>query len=84
MFVPFLVVIIGAGAPPLLAVLLLAYFSNLCAALTHYGTTPAPIYFGAGYVSQRKWWSLGLIASLVNIPIWIVFGFVWWKILKLW
>ncbi|HEV7472744.1 MAG TPA: DASS family sodium-coupled anion symporter [Pyrinomonadaceae bacterium] len=84
MYTPFLVVILAAGAPPYLAVLSLAYFSNLDASLTHFGTTSAPIYFGAGYVSQRKWWSLGLIASLVNIPIWVGFGFVWWKILKLW
>ncbi|HET6892056.1 MAG TPA: DASS family sodium-coupled anion symporter [Pyrinomonadaceae bacterium] len=84
MYIPFLTVILAAGAPPYLAVLSLAYFSNLDASLTHFGTTPAPIYFGAGYVSQRKWWWLGLLASLVNIPIWAIVGFTWWRILKLW
>jgi DASS family divalent anion:Na+ symporter len=84
MYTPFLVVILAAGAPPYLAVLSLAYFSNLDACLTHFGTTPAPIYFGAGYVKQRTWWKLGLIVSLITIPIWIVFGFTWWKLLKLW
>lgn len=84
MYIPFLTVILAAGAPPYLAVLSLAYFSNLDASLTHFGTTPAPIYFGAGYVTQRKWWWLGLLASLVNIPIWAIVGFTWWKILKLW
>lgn len=84
MYTPFLVVILAAGAPPYLAVLSLAYFSNLDASLTHFGTTSAPIYFGANYVSQRKWWWLGLLASLVNIPIWVVFGFLWWKLLRLW
>ena len=84
MYTPFLVVILAAGAPPYLAVLALAYLSNLDASLTHYGTTSAPIYFGAGYVSQRKWWWLGLITSFVNIPIWIVLGFLWWKLLRLW
>ncbi|HXM33702.1 MAG TPA: DASS family sodium-coupled anion symporter [Pyrinomonadaceae bacterium] len=84
MYTPFLVVILAAGAPPYLAVLSLAYFSNLDASLTHFGTTSAPIYFGAGYVTQRKWWWLGLIVSLVNIPIWVVFGFLWWKVLRLW
>lgn len=84
MYIPFLTVILAAGAPPYLAVLSLAYFSNLDASLTHFGTTPAPIYFGAGYVTQRKWWWLGLLASLVNIPIWAIFGFSWWKVLKLW
>ncbi|MBA3512800.1 MAG: DASS family sodium-coupled anion symporter, partial [Pyrinomonadaceae bacterium] len=84
MYIPFLTVILATGAPPYLAVLSLAYFSNLDASLTHYGTTPAPIYFGAGYVTQRRWWLLGLLASLVNIPIWVIFGFSWWKVLRLW
>lgn len=84
MFVPFLIVILAAGAPAYLAVLSLAYFSNLGASLTHYGTTPAPIYFGAGYTTQRTWWALGLITSIVTIVIWSVVGFTWWKILGLW
>lgn len=84
MYIPFLTVILVAGAPPYLAVLSLAYFSNLDASLTHFGTTPAPIYFGADYVSQRNWWWLGLLASFVNIPIWVIIGFTWWKLLKLW
>jgi len=84
MYTPFLVVILAAGAPPYLALLSLAYFSNLSASLTHYGTTPAPIYFGAGYVKQRTWWQLGFIVSMLTIPIWVVLGFTWWKILKLW
>lgn len=84
MYTPFLVVILAAGAPPYLAVLSLAYFSNLDASLTHYGTTPAPIYFGAGYVKQRTWWLLGLMVSIPNILIWTIFGFGWWKILGWW
>ena len=84
MFVPFLIVILAAGTPTYLAVLSLAYFSNLGASLTHYGTTPAPIYFGAGYTTQRTWWWLGLITSLTTITIWSLVGFTWWKVLGLW
>jgi DASS family divalent anion:Na+ symporter len=84
MYTPFLVVSIAAGAPPYLAVLSLAYFSNLDASLTHYGTTPAPIWFGAGYVKQRTWWWLGLMVSVPNILIWTVVGFLWWKLLGWW
>jgi divalent anion:Na+ symporter, DASS family len=84
MYTPFLVVTIAAGAPPALAVLSLAYLSNLNASLTHYGTTPAPIWFGAGYVRQRTWWLLGLIVSVPNIIIWVGIGFIWWKILGWW
>ncbi|MBA3767569.1 MAG: DASS family sodium-coupled anion symporter [Acidobacteria bacterium] len=84
MYVPFLVVILASGAPPYLAVLSLAYFSNLDASLTHYGTTPAPIWFGAGYVKQRTWWWLGLVVSVPNILIWVGVGFLWWKLLGWW
>ena len=84
MYLPFLTIILAAGAPPLLAVLTLAYFSNLNASLTHYGTTPAPIWFGAGYVKQRTWWWLGFIVSLLTITIFVAAGFTWWKLLGWW
>jgi DASS family divalent anion:Na+ symporter len=84
MYTPFLIVVTAAGAPPFLAAALLAYFSSLSAGLTHYGTTPGPIYFGADYVTQQKWWQLGLIASAPNILIWGLVGMVWWKILGWW
>jgi len=84
MFVPFLVVLTVVGAPPLLSVLFLAYLSNLSASLTHYGTTTAPIYFGANYVTQKEWWRLGLIVSVVTISIWSVAGLGWWKLLGWW
>jgi DASS family divalent anion:Na+ symporter len=84
MYTPFLIVSLAAGAPPYLAVLALAYFSNLGASVTHYGTTASPIYFGAGYVSQRTWWLIGLLVSFLTITIWTIVGFTWWKVLKLW
>lgn len=84
MYLPFLIVVIAAGAPPILSVVVLAYFSNLSAGLTHYGTTPGPIFFGTGYVTQQKWWQLGLIATVPNILVWTTVGMVWWKILGWW
>lgn len=84
MFTPFVVVTIGAGAPVALAVLGLAYFSNLSACLTHYGTTPAPIYFGARYVTQREWWRIGFTVSVLTIGIFGVVGVAWWKVLGWW
>ncbi|MBL8168638.1 MAG: DASS family sodium-coupled anion symporter [Acidobacteria bacterium] len=84
MYTPFLIVVIASGAPPFIAAAMLAYFSNLSASLTHYGTTPGPIFFGAGYVTQQKWWQLGLITSVPNILIWALVGAVWWKILGWW
>jgi divalent anion:Na+ symporter, DASS family len=84
MFIPFLAVTVAVGAPAGLTVLLLTYFANLSAGLTHYGTTPAPVYFGLGYVTQKRWWTIGLIASLINILIWATVGPIWWKLLGWW
>ncbi len=84
MYTPFLVVTIAAGTPPVLAAASLAYFSNLDAGLTHFGTTHSPIYFGARYVTQREWWKYGFIISLVTIGIWSTVGVAWWKLLGWW
>jgi DASS family divalent anion:Na+ symporter len=84
MYIPFLVVAIAAGAPPLLAALVLLYSSNLCASLTHYGTTPAPIFFGADYVSQGQWWRIGFVVSVAHILVWSIIGSLWWKVLGWW
>jgi DASS family divalent anion:Na+ symporter len=84
MFTPFLVVLLAAGAPPMLAVLLLAYTANLGAAFTHYGTTTSPIYFGAGYVTQRDWWRLGAVAGVVSLTIFAGVGVFWWRLVGLW
>ncbi|MBX7065818.1 MAG: anion permease [Parachlamydiales bacterium] len=84
MFAPLLIVSIALGTPPELAVLTLGFFSNLYAGLTHYGSGPAPILYGTGYVSVATWWKYGFIISLVNIAIWLIVGGLWWKILGLW
>jgi DASS family divalent anion:Na+ symporter len=84
MFTPFVLVALAAGAPPFVAVFSLAAFSNLAASLTHYGTTPAPIYFGAGYLSQGAWWRVGFLVSLMTIAVWATVGAGWWRVLGLW
>jgi DASS family divalent anion:Na+ symporter len=84
MYAPFLAVALGLGAPPLLAAMVLGFFSTLFASLTHYGTAPAPILFGSGHVSLGTWWKVGGVVSVVNIAIWLGIGAVWWKVLGLW
>ena len=80
----FLTAAVATGAPALMAALPLAFFSNLNASMTHYGTGSAPVYFNAGYVSQGEWWKLGFIISLVNLVIWLGIGPLWWKALGYW
>jgi DASS family divalent anion:Na+ symporter len=84
MYAAFLAVALAVGTPPLLAALVLAFFSNLFSSMTHYGTGPAPVLFGAGYVRLADWWKLGAIVSVVNIVIWLGVGGLWWKLLRLW
>jgi|TARA_B100001971_G_scaffold210507_1_gene236153 DASS family divalent anion:Na+ symporter len=84
MYAPFLALALAVGTPPVLAALLLAFFSNLFAGLTHYGTAPAPILFGSGNVEIGTWWTLGALISVVNITIWLGVGSLWWSLLGLW
>ena len=84
MYAPFLAVAIAVGTPPMLAALVLAFFSNLFSSMTHYGTGPAPVFFGTNYVEMGTWWKIGFILSLVNIVIWLGIGGLWWKLLGLW
>lgn len=84
MYAAFLAVGAAAGAPAYLLALALAFMSNLCMSLTHYGGSPGPIFFGAGYVDQGTWWKVGFMVSVVNLVIWIGLGSIWWKALGLW
>jgi DASS family divalent anion:Na+ symporter len=84
MFPPFVVMLVGLGTPPALAVYSLACLANVTAGLTHYGTTTGPIVFSEGYVSFADWWRVGFVASLANLAIWLTIGFAWWKLLGFW
>lgn len=84
MFPAFLAVLLAAGAPIGLVVFTFACLANVSACLTHYGTTPAPIYFAQNYVPLKTWWLIGAVASVANLAIWTTAGFGWWKLLGIW
>jgi DASS family divalent anion:Na+ symporter len=84
MYGPFLGVSLAAGAPPLLAAMVLGFFSSLYCGLTHYSTAPAPILFGNGYVPLTTWWKVGAVLSAVYIAIWLGVGGLWWRVLGIW
>ncbi len=81
LYAPFLILSIAIGTPPTLAALTLGFFSSLFGSLTPYGSGPAPIYFGSGYILPKDWWRIGFIISLVNIIIWVGIGGLWWYII---
>ena len=80
----FMLVATGAGAPPLLIVALLAYFSNLCGCLTNYSTGPIVIYFGLGRVPIGRWYLVGFLVSLLHMAVWLGIGLPYWKLLGWW
>lgn len=84
MYGAILAVAIALGTPGFLAAIFLGYLSNLFGSLTHYGASPAPVLFGAGYVGVKEWWKVGALVSAVNLVIWIVIGGAWWKFLGYW
>jgi anion transporter len=84
MFAPFVVVLTAKGAPLGLSIFAFACFANFAAGLTHYGTTPTPMFYSTGYVSFGKWWKAGFAASLANLAIWSTVGFAWWKVIGIW
>jgi divalent anion:Na+ symporter, DASS family len=84
MYAAFLSVSVAVGTPPVLAALVLGFCSNLFSSLTHYGSGPAPVLFGSGYVELGTWWKLGALASVINILIWLILGGLWWKLIGLW
>ncbi|MCL1992164.1 MAG: anion permease [Spirochaetes bacterium] len=79
-----LAVAIAVGTPPMLAALVLAYFSSLYMGLTHYATGSAPVIYGPGYVTMGEWWGFGFLFSVINIVVWLVVGGLWWRLLGLW
>jgi len=84
LYASFLAAALAADVPPLVAALPLAYISSLNAAITHYGTGSAPVFFGAGYLRQGEWWRIGFLISLVDLAIWLGVGIGWWKLIGLW
>ncbi len=84
MYSAFLAIAISAGAPPMLAAVVLGIFSNLYMSTTHYSSGPAPILFGAGYHSLKNWWKIGFVFSLIVIPVFFFVGGAWWKMLGMW
>jgi DASS family divalent anion:Na+ symporter len=84
MYPAFLALLVAKGAPLGVVVFAFACFANLSAGLTHYGTTPAPMFFAQGYVSMKDWWRVGAVVATANFAIWATIGFAWWKLLGLW
>jgi len=49
--------------------ILLTSTIGLMGIITPYGTGPSPIWYGAGYISQGKWWALGAIFATIFMSV---------------
>ena len=81
MYVALLGVAVASGAPPLFSALMLGFFGNLLASTTHYSSGPAPILYAAGYVTQKRWWTMNIVLGIVYFIIWIGVGSLWMKLI---
>ncbi|KAL3524842.1 hypothetical protein ACH5RR_013214 [Cinchona calisaya] len=74
---------LASKVPGPLAVLALAYNTNLFGALTHYSSGQAAVYYGGGYVRLHDVFKLGIAIALINLVVWGLVGAGWWKALHL-
>lgn len=56
--------------------ILLTSSIGLMGIITPYGTGPSPIWYGAGYISQGRWWFLGAIFATVYIAVLLMGVFI--------
>lgn len=70
-----------AGAEPMALALVLAATNSYGGSLTHYGGGAAPIIFGAGYNTVKKWWIVGAAVAMVCFVVTMTIGYGWWKLL---
>ena len=72
----------AAGASPTLLALGLLFSNSYGGALTHYGSGPAPVIFGAGYHDTKSWWIVGAVVGFGSLLIHVTVGFAWWQALS--
>jgi DASS family divalent anion:Na+ symporter len=72
---------LGVAAAPLAFQLLFA--TNYMSVLTPQGGSTNLLFVGSGFASQGDWYRLGLIATAVNLLLYIVIGMPWlWLVLR--
>ena len=81
MFAAFYSVTVVLGAPPLLSAFLMLFANTSMQSLTHYSVGGAPIFFGAGYMSQGEWWRNGFLVTVLDNVVMLSAGLVWLKVL---
>lgn len=84
MYGAFLGVAVSAGAPPMLAALLLGFDGAIFSSTTHYANGPSSIMFGLGYVTQSDWWKMNFVLGIFYLIVWGGIGALWMKVIGMW
>lgn len=74
LFGAFTAILIAAGAPAVGVLIVFGVLANTCSFLTHYGCGVTPIFFGANYMNQGRWWKIGFLITTIHLIIWLVIG----------
>ncbi|KAI8321693.1 Sodium/sulfate symporter [Martensiomyces pterosporus] len=69
------------SCPPRLLAIIIALFSSMAGVLTPFSTGSVAMYASQGYISQPRWFLLGLLSSLVILGVTFSVGLTWWKLL---
>ena len=75
---------LAAQVPAIPLILVMACSLSYASLLTHYGSAPGPVIFGAGYVDQKTWWSIGTFLMFIHLIVNTVIAFPYWMFLGLW
>lgn len=77
----FCAMMLGAGVPPVLAAITLAYSVNLFGSLTHYASGQAAAYYGSGFMKLNEVFAMGAINGFLGLFLWATLGMPCWKAL---
>ncbi len=69
---PFVLTGIALGIDKVQIIMTLAVFSSLSDMLAHYTCPVSIMMFSNGYVSAKKWMSIGIIISIISMSIWFL------------
>jgi len=83
LFQPFVLMMIQTGTPGLVAVMSLAFASNLFMTLTPYASAQSAVFFGGKYITTGEWYKAGIVYFAFYIGLWVSTGAIWWKIIGL-
>ena len=84
MYAAFVSVAIAAGAPVMLAAMLLAFTSAFMSSTTHYANGPASVLSSSGYVTQSEWWKMNFVMGIFYLLVYGIIGSLWMKMIGLW